>query len=480
MPSRMETYEKYLNRGLQVTEPVVKDVIETNKGDKHNKYSLDMRERKYDRQFSSMYKHRSQQLCARAARAAAEKWGNGDQIIDGKQVIHVPKILDIESGQVCWVVGTVFCDLKHKLNILRDVEHGLDDVIPAMPQLYVGTTESDTADAFNAVMLEDESGRALLHNDSFLADNGLVTGCVVAVLGMEVDAGVFEIMDVAYPEPAPQRPLTLTSTGKKVAIVSGLNIGNADSIADLRLDILSQMLAGELGLAEERLVMRNVVTLVIAGDSVKPLLDSSGDNGDSRHLDNYGSKNVSRFNTEGLQKLDRFVHDILLHTPVAIMPGWNDPSEVSLPQQPLHPLILSSNRTQRHRLERCTNPQWFELQGRRILGCSGQNVRDVSRYSTRPTCATKIMERMVNWQHFMPTAPDTLYCYPYDDCDPFMFDDETPHLLFAGNQDSYALGEYRNGDISTKLVSSPRFSDNGEIVLLDLDTLETLVIRIEL
>lgn len=48
-------------------------------------------------------------------------------------------------------------------------------------------------------MLEDESGRAILHNDEFFKKNLLVSGCIVAILGVEVQAGIFEIMDIIYP-----------------------------------------------------------------------------------------------------------------------------------------------------------------------------------------------------------------------------------------------------------------------------------------
>ena len=59
------------------------------------------------------------------------------------------------------MIGTVFCDAKYKLDILNDVEKGTDDVLPLEPVTYVNEDEQPI------VMLEDESGRAILNNDNF-------------------------------------------------------------------------------------------------------------------------------------------------------------------------------------------------------------------------------------------------------------------------------------------------------------------------
>ncbi len=89
------------------------------------------------------------------------------------------KLLDIVSGELCWVSGTIFAEMKHKLNILHDVEKGTDDMLPQMPSKYV----DDDNDA--VFMIEDERWACILHNPELLNTSGLVTGCVVGVLGMK-------------------------------------------------------------------------------------------------------------------------------------------------------------------------------------------------------------------------------------------------------------------------------------------------------
>lgn len=48
-----------------------------------------------------------------------------------------------------------------------------------------------------------------------------------------------------------------------------------------------------------------------------------------------------------------------------------------------------------------------------------------------------IMQRMLEWRHIVPTAPDTLTSYPFPTSDPFMLA-ACPHVFFAGNQPEFA------------------------------------------
>ena len=48
-----------------------------------------------------------------------------------------------------------------------------------------------------------------------------------------------------------------------------------------------------------------------------------------------------------------------------------------------------------------------------------------------------MLERVLEWGHLVPTAPDTLTAYSFNDKDPFVME-STPHVLFAGNQPAFA------------------------------------------
>lgn len=83
-----------------------------------------------------------------------------------------------------------------------------------------------------------------------------------------------------------------------------------------------------------------------------------------------------------------------------------------------------------------TNPHEFEVDGISFLGTSGQNIDDIYKYSVETDRLT-LLERVLEWGHLVPTAPDTLTCYPLSDSDPFILE-SSPHVFFVGNQPCYS------------------------------------------
>lgn len=405
-------------------------------------------ERKYLRQYFSMYQKRLAELRPRVDAAATEKWK--DTRLDGSNVKHIKKILDIPLNRWCWVSGTVFADAQHKLDILKDVENGEDDIVASVPASYV--TEGEHA----KYAIEDESGRAILDNGDLLEKSGLVTGCVVAVLGIELEAGVFKISEVVCPTPAPQKPL-----GKfpgYVAFVSGLQFGMD---ASMPAALLQQWLCGELGGAEDQELALQIAHLVIAGDSVEELAEAP-------QTTTFGSKNVLRFENELLVAFGTWLLAVAASMPVSVMPGALDPLELALPQQPLHRSLLGPASAFAS-VKTVSNPAWLEFDGVRFLGTSGQNISDVLKYRNPPQTSLQAMENTLRWLCIVPTAPDTLFCYPFEENDPFTLT-ETPHVYFAGNQRTAGLSVGLDGKVTC--VSVPLFSETGQIVLLNGETME--------
>jgi DNA polymerase delta subunit 2 len=134
------------------------------------------------------------------------------------------------------------------------------------------------------------------------------------------------------------------------------------------------------------------------------------------------------------------------------MPGINDPASVALPQQPIHLALFDKAKAfVPSTLESVTNPCWWDIDGVKVFGSSGQNIDDVYRYVDDAHIESGrigLLEKMLRWRHCAPTAPDTLCtltlklkltsgCYPFQDRDPFVLE-ETPHIFFAGNQPEYA------------------------------------------
>ena len=82
---------------------------------------------------------------------------------------------------------------------------------------------------------------------SVIYKKNLMLGTVVGLLGKESSTGAFEVQEVCYPGVAPQQPLPQSRDDSKyVALVSGLNVG-ADPAMDLKLQLLTEYLTGELG-----------------------------------------------------------------------------------------------------------------------------------------------------------------------------------------------------------------------------------------
>lgn len=503
---------EHLNKDIDTSERVQRVACSLNHShDKLNHFALPNSSRDYAHQFFSLYQQRLAMLKPRVDHETTRRWGNNTRQVNGKFIQHKPKILDITSGELCWVSGTIFCDMKHKFNILQEVERGTDDVVLQPPVKYL--------DAENeaVVMIEDESGRAILRNDALLRKSHLVTGCVVGVLGMEIQAGVLEIMEIVHPVPAPQlfprRAIGLGAEGERgkegkgaeegneeqdtdictqgaeeqtpspqewIAFVSGLSVGRETAL-DLKIILLQQWLSGELGGSSDVGMARSISALVMVGNSIAE--DEHEDTLDFSTTNNFGSKNTSKLSAESLAVFGLWLSEVLATVPVVVMPGDSDPCEVCLPQQPIHRALFGKNCVYvgSQSFSALTNPAWMELaNGLRILATSGQNVNDIYKYDMKSPSlqlTLDIMELTLRWQVIVPTAPDTLYCYPYEDRDPFSLD-ETPNLYVVGNQCASGSRDIQLGPNSVTLVSVSAFLKTGEIVLVNTTTLETKTVRI--
>lgn len=121
---------------------------------------------------------------------------------------------------------------------------------------------------------------------------------IVGILGKETDTGAFEAVDVCLPGMAEQDPLPHhgkyidcafhwsfkfdiysfsldTKNPKYAALLSGLNIGSDDQV-DMRLQLLSEFLSGELGSNADEVSSASISRVILAGNSVsKPTKSDS-------------------------------------------------------------------------------------------------------------------------------------------------------------------------------------------------------------
>lgn len=297
-------------------------------------------------------------------------------------------------------------------------------------------------------MLEDESGRIAL-SGSTLEREMLVTGCIVAVMGTENAEGIFEVVDMKVPDLAPQTERWHTSdppksngakktkledvdedmemdkrvlsNGKKIAIVSGLGFSGSNTDNSLQVSLLTEFLLGEAFDPVTQNSVSQISRLIIAGNSIA--LDDTAVShdtiGNTRKAQKKYGYDASAYNPAPTEHLDNFLASLLPSIPITLIPGFTDPANVSLPQQPIHNamfpqsraygLIPASNGEEQQPawFDAVTNPWDGEVEGWKMLATGGQNVDDVFKY-VESEDRLGMLEAMCRWRCCAPTAPDTL------------------------------------------------------------------------
>jgi len=469
--------------------------------------------RHYQQQYADMYFARLAQLKPAVESIAAESFSDFE--IAGELARKVERVLDVRQGELCWVIGTAYMEMPLKPNVLEDIgkEHWIAAPPPRVKYGDGGLGLTDAAGAHSGVqgvgtqtMLEDESGRLRL-TGGFLQSVLLVTGAIVAVLGTENKDGDFEVLDLRVPD-LPRQPQRwerddgeAALSGKKVtqkradagkvAIVSGLGI-TGDAGDTVMLDLLMEYLLGESTSPLDQEEAANISRLIIAGNPLSnaspiPTRQEAAATSKNRGQKKYGYDS-SNYNAAPTDRLDTWLASLLPSIPITLLPGDSDPTGTSLPQQPIHPAMFPHSRAYMELplgsskeiswFDSQTNPADFDLDGYRFLGTGGQTVDDVYKYVAGEE-RLEMMEAMLRWRLTAPTAPDTLWCYPFQDGDQFVLK-ECPHVFIVGNQPKFetTIIEGPRGE-RVRLVTVPKFSETGEIVVMNMETLVPEVIKFE-
>ncbi|OHF02769.1 DNA polymerase alpha/epsilon subunit B [Colletotrichum orchidophilum] len=463
------------------------------------------KERSYQQQYADVYFLRLTSIRPAVDAVAAEAWDG--TIIGGEEARHVNRVLDVRQGELCWVTGTVYMDMALKPNILEDVSKDRWISAPISTDRYYSDEDKDT------IMLEDDSGRIRLVGD-ILKSIHLVTGTIIGVMGSENANGELEVIDVKFPDIAPQptrwtlandpsedHDMSGTAStpsqrpSSKIAIISGLSFSSTDASYALELALLLEYLLGEALSPATQSELTSISRLIIAGNSIDTTTPTGvADNNNTTSTTN-GSKasntnkkygyDASAYNPLPSQLFDDFLADLLPSIPVTLMPGTQDPANASYPQQPIHsamfprsrPYCAAPDAKEPGWLDTTTNPWEGEVDGWRMLGTGGQNVDDVFKYVDSDD-RLGMMEAMCRWRCSAPTAPDTLWAYPFQDDDPFVMKN-APHLFFVGCQPEFSTKVIEGGDgQQVRLITVPSFAETKELVLVDTETLEVSKIKI--
>lgn len=209
----------------------------------------------------------------------------------------------------------------------------------------------------------------------------------------------------------------------------------------------------------------SICRLIVAGNSVqsKPAVKA-------KHIQTQVPESLDVL--ASLKKVDSFLSNLCRSVNVDLMPGEFDPADHLMPQQPIH-YCMFPEVTQHKSFFGVTNPYRFALEERQILGTSGQNVLDITKFADMTPM--EAMRSTLKWGHISPTCPDTLASYPFTDTDPFVLD-AYPHVYFAGNCPEFETELFELGEeeekVRTRLVCVPRFCETQSVAVVNLNSLE--------
>ncbi|XP_034235818.1 DNA polymerase delta subunit 2 [Thrips palmi] len=377
-----------------------------------------------------------------------QKWGHK---------IPVKTLADLkeDSSEKCIIVGTLYKHQELKPSILKEVSEEY--------QLIPQPIRSEFTDDDDQLILEDELQRIKLLGS--LSAHDAITGIVCAVLGAEQAGGKFCVEDYCFPTPpGPSKPLSPPKDDRYVVLVSGLDLaGSADVL--FPFELLVDWVSGWLGDVGEQKNQALVTRILFAGNTIRTQSANKG-----AALPHVSESLDTTSTLDAVKILDDFLEQLTSSIPVDIMPGEFDPANCTLPQQPLHCCMFPKAATYKT-LHSAPNPYDFQVDGRRIIGTSGQPIDDIAKF-TRISDRLTILERTLEWGHLAPSAPDTLRCYPYANEDPFILQD-LPDVYFAGNQPSFQTKLYKGDDgKEVRLICIPKFSTTKSCVVLNLKSLE--------
>lgn len=438
-----------------------------------------IKQKHFEYQYAPLYAERLASMKKYLTPVCAKKWPN----------FEIKPLAEISKHEKCIIIGTVFKEMHNKPNILKELAE--DEEFSSLPIQPVNREAKYIDPENDQIILEDDLQRILLKDAEnskceLIKNNILCTGLVVALLGSENENSEFEVEDFTFKETTvfdckliPRQ--SSNKDDKYIVFLSGIELGDGSNTNNylFKLQLLIDYLRGDFidefsnDLSNQ---LSNTIRLVIAGNS----LSSSTQSKDMINKAKYLTKNYVAGSVGAIKQLDEFLLQLISKLEVDIMPGEFDPSNLMLPQQPLHHAMLTKSFGSefKYNLHSVTNPYKFLLNGLCFMGVSGQIIDDI-RKSTSIDDSIEIMKIILQAGHIGPTCPDTLACYPFYGQDPFILE-ELPNVFFCGNQKQFKHEQFSPKYMPERtihLISLPKFTKDYSCIFFNLSTLKSEEIK---
>ncbi|EAY02817.1 hypothetical protein TVAG_292850 [Trichomonas vaginalis G3] len=369
-----------------------------------------------NRQFFNIYQDRLKQL-----RPLIESQVEG---------VLCKQLNQMEPDKPCTIIGVLYKNLSSRQNILDEYKDiGYESQAPEE------LTQSDK----DTLFLEDESGRVQLVG---LQNNEFVTGIVIGVQGVP-SASTFEVTKVIYPQYNPPKKVDVKES-HTIYFISDLAI-NHDKLTKHHMALAKTLNGADL--------------VVYLGNNFLQV-----EQPDPEEMISFNER-LKAMKPLPINKLESFF-TVTKSKKIVVIPGQNDPCTNSLPQQPYHPVLLSSKK-----FVLASNPSKFTADGLLFLCDAGESPRDIMK-TTRYTFSDAQFS-ILQWHHIAPTAPDQLPAVPVIEKDVLVMED-TPNVLVCGLAPEFEQNDYND----VKLISVPSFKDTQTIVAYDTKTNEAKPIQI--
>jgi len=397
-------------------------------------------------QYNSYYSVRLEKLRGAALAQARSLWS---EEVPAHSFLPTITTASAASSSEVVITGITFKDMPSRDNVIQQYRD---------PKVATSCLPEDDIDKqpnlcskADIVWLEDATFRMQL-NLAAEEIAKLATGFVAAVRGTMTSDGKFDVKSISLvqglalasvPDPA---PLSGDAPGPYIALMSGLFIGAPDEDIQARTRAVDFLL-GKSEDKNEQLLGKAVERVIVCGGV-------------------YWTESTKDAPT-GLEAADSMFSQLAQEKTVDVMPGHRDPSNLSLPQMPLHPLLFRSA-SKCSQFKSVSNPYQCSLGDMLVLGHSGQPVRDLMRCTSIPT-PMQALTTCLDACLLAPTAPDTLTTQPFANTDPFVVE-TMPQVLFSGGHEktAYELRTPSGGGSGILCVCVPAFHKHPSLVLVNL------------